>query len=143
MLKVSKKARSKFNCTFREAWGLAADIKKNSTRVKNIIIFGEIARDLIGGTFNLLILVDEDDFQKFINTLEDGQTDLADRRANVGEILQFNESFDLEFIRNADLDVWLFPTDWVAHVEKVQNLLPENDRTLSGNIKRGQRQPLN
>ena len=143
MLVVGKKARSIYNCTFRQAWGLAAEIKINSARVKNIIIIGDIARDLIGGAFNFLILVDEDDFQKFINTLERGQTDLADRRANVAEILQFNEPFDLVFVRNADLDVWLFPTDWSARVEKVENLLPEDDRTLSGNINRGQRQPLN
>lgn len=142
MLKVGRSGHGTLSYIYRDAWRLAEDIKRNSTDVKNVIVFGEIARDHVGNTFNLLLIVEQAQFQEFMETLDNGHTDPFDRRANAAKIVHFDEKYDMAFISNDDLDVWLFPGDWLNQIEAIKDRLPEGYKGLFHNIEREYRQPL-
>lgn len=142
MLQVGHMAASTLNCTYNSAWCIAEDIKKNSSHVRDVNIFGSIARDLIGNDIDLVIIVDEIVFRKFVTTLQDGYINPGDRRFEVAEILQFGEHYFRAFTDNAALDVWLFPTDWKSRNAEIQALLPEHYENFLFNVQQNFRQPL-
>ncbi|GEM_PF-2281236 len=142
MLQVGNMAPSTLNCTYNAAWGVAEDIKKYSSHVIDVIIFGSVARDLIGNDIDIVIIVDEVDFQKFVKTLGNGFIDSTDRRFDVAEIAQFDEGYATSFIRNKSLDVWLLPTDWKGRIDEIRALLPKHHDGLLLNIHNNFRQPL-